>query len=145
MRRFVASSFGLGLIPRRLWGSDNGAGTFGAALAAAIGLPLMGRPLLGAALALAATALSLWAAAPFAAGDPGWVAIDEVAGTLVALVGLSGFPWLVALLIARTADITKALPGVKAAEHLPGALGVTADDIVAGIYGLAVGWLLTGL
>lgn len=145
MRRVVASSFGLGLIPRRLWKSDSGAGTFGAALGAAVGLPLMGRPLLGIAAALTATGLSLWAAAPFATGDPGWVAIDEVAGTLVALVGLSGFPWLVALVVARAADITKALPGVAAAERLPGALGVTADDVVAGLYGLAVGWLLTGL
>lgn len=145
MRRFVASAFGLGLIPRHLWGSDNGAGTFGAALGAAIGLPLLDRPLLGAAAAIAATALSLWAAAPFAGGDPGWVTIDEVAGTLVALVGLSGFPWLAALVIARAADISKALPGVKAAERLPGALGVTADDVIAGFYGLAVGWLLTGL
>jgi phosphatidylglycerophosphatase A len=145
MRRFVASSFGLGLIPRKLWGSDNGAGTFGAALGAAIGLPLMDRPMLGVAAAVAATALSLWAAAPFASGDPGWVAIDEVSGTLVALVGLSGFPWLVALVIARVVDITKALPGTRAAERLPGALGVTADDVLAGLYGLAVGWLLTGL
>jgi phosphatidylglycerophosphatase A len=145
MRRFVASALGLGLLPRRLWGSDNGAGTFGAALGVVIGLPLMDRPVLGAAAAVAAAAVSLWAAAPFADGDPGWVSIDEVAGTLVALVGLSGFPWVVALVIARAADITKALPGVKAAERLPGALGVTADDVVAGLYGLAAGWLLTGL
>ena len=32
MRRIVASALGLGLIPRRMWGSDAGAGTFGAAL-----------------------------------------------------------------------------------------------------------------
>lgn len=145
MRRFVASSFGLGLIPRRLWGSDSGAGTFGAALAAVVALPLVGEPALGAIAAAIAIAVSLWASAPFAEGDPGWVAIDEVAGTLVALVGLGGFPWLAALVVARVADITKALPGMKRAERLPGALGVTADDVLAGLYGLAVGWLLTGL
>ena len=33
MHRFVASGFYAGLIPQRLWGSDNGAGTFGAAVA----------------------------------------------------------------------------------------------------------------
>ena len=37
MHRLVASSFDLGLIPRMIWKSDSGAGTFGAGLAAAIG------------------------------------------------------------------------------------------------------------
>lgn len=145
MRRFVASSFGLGLIPRRLWGSDSGAGTFGAALAAVIALPLMDKPLWGAVAAVVAIAVSMWASAPFADGDPGWVAIDEVAGTLVALIGLTWIPWLVALVIARVADITKVLPGIKRAERLPGALGVTADDVLAGFYGLTAGWILMGL
>ena len=92
MRRLVASAFGLGLIPRRLWGSDNGAGTFGAALAAIIGLALLDAAWwVDAVVAIVAIAVSLWAAAPFSDGDPGWVAIDEVAGTLVALIGQ---PWL---------------------------------------------------
>jgi phosphatidylglycerophosphatase A len=99
-----------------------------------------------AAFAVAA-ALSLWASAPFAKGgkDPGWVCIDEVAGTLLALIGLTGFPWIAALLVARAADIWKVLPGVGEAERLPGAVGVTMDDLVAGAYGLAVGGALTAL
>ena len=150
MRRAVASSGYLGLIPRRLWGSDAGAGTFGAALAAVIGIAMiMASAPWWASLAAAGTAigLSLWSAAPFAGGgeDPGWVCIDETAGTLLALVGLSGWPWLVALVVARTADIFKVLPGVRAAERLPGTIGVTADDLVAGLYGLAVGWALMPL
>jgi phosphatidylglycerophosphatase A len=48
-----------------------------------------------------------------------------------------------ALVVARLADIFKVLPGVRRAERLPGALGVTADDLVAGLYGLGVGWLLS--
>ena len=145
MRRFIASGFGVGLIPRKLWGSDNGAGTFGAAVGAAIGLALLRAPWwVGAATAGAAIALSWWAAAPFAKdhADPGWVTVDEVAGTLTALIGLSGWPWLVAATVARLGDIFKVLPGVAAAERLPGGLGVTADDVVAGIYGLSAGWLL---
>jgi phosphatidylglycerophosphatase A len=71
------------------------------------------------------------------------VAIDEVAGALVALTGLSGAAWVVAWLVFRAADIWKAVPGVAAAERLPGALGITADDLVAGGYGLAAGWLVT--
>jgi phosphatidylglycerophosphatase A len=73
--------------------------------------------------------------------DPGWVAIDEVAGALLAVTALSGGAWAVAWVIARLADIYKVLPGVGAAERLPGSVGVTVDDLVAGAYGLAAGWL----
>ena len=148
MRRIIASSFGLGWIPRRLRGSDAGAGTFGAALGAGVGGALLVADApwwAGAAAALVAIGVSLWASAPFAEGDPGWVCIDETAGTLVALVGLAGWPWLAALVVARLADIFKVLPGIAAAERLPGAVGITADDVLAGIYGLGVGWALTAL
>jgi phosphatidylglycerophosphatase A len=148
MQRFVATGFGVGLIPRRVFKTDNGAGTFGAALAAVIGLALWSAPWwVDLLVALIAVALSLWAAAPFAAGnsDPNWVVIDEVAGTLVAFIGLQGAGWLVALVVARLGDIFKVLPGVPQAERLPGAVGITADDVVAGLYGLAAGWLVTGL
>lgn len=148
MHALVASSFGLGYLPRSLWKSDSGAGTFGAALGAGVGGVLWAAKapwwagLLSAAVAIAA---SLWSARPFAMGgkDPGWVCMDETAGTLVALVGLTGWPWLAALVVVRLADIFKVLPGVGAAERLPGAVGVTADDVVAGLYGLGVGWLLS--
>ena len=144
-RRWVASGFGVGFIPRRLWGSDVGAGTFGAALAAALSLALWRAPWWVHVLVfVAAFAASLWAAAPFSTdgADPGWVVIDEVAGTLLAAVGLVGWPWVAAIVVARLADIFKVLPGVARAERLPGALGVTLDDVVAGAYGLAVGWAL---
>lgn len=145
MHRFIASGLYLGLIPRRLWGSDNGAGTFGAALAVVISLLLWRSPWWVAAIAfVVAFVLSLWSSAPFAGdhADPGWVVIDEVAGTLVAAIGLTGWPWLVAVIVARLADIFKVLPGVKQAESLPGAVGITMDDVVAGLYGLAAGWLV---
>lgn len=147
MRRLIASTLGLGFIPRRLWGSDSGAGTFGSAFAAAIGVGLLVLEApwwIALVIAMAFTALSLWAAVPFTRDgeDPGWVCIDEAAGTMLALVGLGGIPWVVALVVARLADIFKVLPGVKAAERLPGSIGVTADDLVAGLYGLGVGWAL---
>jgi phosphatidylglycerophosphatase A len=144
-RRFLAAGFGAGLIPRRIWGSDNGAGTVGAGLAAIIALLIAPFPDYVHIAAIGITiALSLWAPTPFleSDGDPQWVAIDEVAGTLIALVGLAGLPWVVAWFAFRAADIWKVLPGVPQAERLPGALGVTADDVVAGLYGLAAGALV---
>jgi phosphatidylglycerophosphatase A len=148
MQRLVATGFGVGLIPRRVFNTDNGAGTFGAALAAIVGLVLWSAPWwVDLIVALVAIGLSLWASAPFAEGhsDPNWVVIDEVAGTLVALIGLQGVGWLAALVVARLGDIYKVLPGVAQAERLPGAVGITADDVVAGLYGLGVGWIVTGL
>jgi len=149
MHRLVASSFGLGLIPRRLWGSDSGAGTFGAALGAAIGLGLLA---IGAqwwitlTLAMVATVASIWSAKPFAPdGDPGWICMDETAGTLVAIVGLGGIPWVAAVVVARAADIFKVLPGVAAADRMHGPVGITLDDVIAGFYGLGVGWLLVAI
>ncbi len=145
MRRFIAAGFGVGWIPERLWGSHSGAGTFGSALAAVIAWLLIPAPWwVDAAVAAAAIGVSLWAAAPEAEGhaDPGWVVIDEMAGTLVAVVGLAGWPWVVAVVIARLADIFKVVPGVGAAERLEGSLGITMDDVVAGIYGLGLGWIL---
>jgi phosphatidylglycerophosphatase A len=146
VRRFVAAGFGAGFIPRNIWGSDNGAGTVGAALAAIISLLLSPFPdYVHLAVAAVAIGLSLWAPVPFLveSGDPQWVAIDEVAGTLVALTGLAGISWVVAWLVFRAADIWKVLPGVAQAERLPGSLGVTADDLVAGLYGLGAGWLVS--
>jgi phosphatidylglycerophosphatase A len=148
-RRFIAAGFGAGLVPRRLWGSDNGAGTVGAVLAAFIAVALSPFPeVVHAGAVGVAIALSLWAPRPFldgGTGDPQWVAIDEVAGALIALIGLAGLPWLVAWAVFRVADIWKVLPGVAQAERLPGALGVTADDVVAGLYGLAAGSALAWL
>ncbi len=150
MRRLLASSLGLGFIPRAVFGDDRGAGTLGAALGAGIGAVLLAGDAawwISVAVAVALIGLTLWAARPFAAGhaDPGWICLDETAGTMVATIGLGGWPWVVAVIVARLADIFKVLPGVAVAERLRGAVGVTADDVVAGLYGLAAGWLVAAL
>ncbi len=148
VRRFIAAGFGVGLIPGRVRGSDSGAGTLGALVAAGIALALAPLALWVHLTAVAvAIALSLWAPRAFLDDDhdPGWVAIDEVAGALLAVSGLTGVAWVVAWLVARAADIWKVLPGVRSAERLDGALGVTADDLVAGLYGLAAGLLVAWL
>jgi len=148
MQRVVASWFGSGLVLRRVRGADAGSGTVAAAVTM---IAVWGLAPIGwwaqAAAAAAVVGLSLWSARPFAAaeGDPGWVVVDEAAGTLIATVGLGLAGALVAFVVFRIADITKRFPGVAAAERLPGAVGVTADDVVAGGWGLAAGWIVETL
>ena len=151
MHRVVASCLGTGLILGRIRGSHLGSGTVGALFAFPIAL-LVGRWVGWQGQVLAAVvvaALSLWSARPFVGpeGDAGWICIDEAAGAFVAVIGLSPWPGaVVAWMVFRAADIFKDFaPGVKRAEDLPGAVGVTADDLVAGLYGLAAGHLLEAL
>jgi phosphatidylglycerophosphatase A len=148
MRRILASWFGTGLLLGRIRGSDNGSGTVGAAFAIPVAVVLapFGWPAqLAAAIVVAAA--SVWASEAFARdGDPGWVVVDEAAGALLATVGLGWRAGLVAWIVFRVADVFKrAFPGVAAAERLPGGWGITADDLVAGLYGLAAGWITQAL
>lgn len=143
MHRTIASWFGSGLILGRLRGDHSGSGTIGAAVA--LGMTLLIAPFgwhWQVVAALVATGLSLWSAAPFAehGADPGWIVADEAAGMFVASIGLGLPATLVAFVVFRVADITKKFPGVAAAERLHGALGITADDLVAGVWALAAGW-----
>lgn len=143
MRPGIASLFGVGLLLRKVRGDDSGAGTLGAAvgLAAALAVGEMGW---GMQLFLAGmlSALSVWSSDPYS-DDPGWVVIDEAAGASLAVVGLGPAPAVAAWVMFRIADIRKkGFPGVRWAERLPGGWGVTGDDLVAGGYGLAVGWIV---
>jgi len=142
MHRFLASWFGSGLLLRSIRGSDMGSGTIGAALALVMSL---GLGAIGwwaqAVAALVVGALAVWSADHFAGeGDPAWVVIDEAAGMFVATIGLGGWPAFISFIVFRLADIFKSTPGVGAAERIPGGWGITADDLVAGLYGLAAGW-----
>lgn len=151
MHRLVASWFGTGLILGRLRGDHLGSGTVGALFAFPIALLVgswFGWP--GQVVAAAIVVVSsLWSARPFVVGegDAGWICVDEAAGAFIAVIGLPFWPGaVVAWLVFRAADIFKNFaPGVARAEGLSGSLGVTADDIVAGLYGLAAGHLLTAL
>ena len=108
------------------------AGSLAAALAGAI--LLAASPWVLAAALLAAALAGLWAIGVAAEDDPGWVVIDEVVGQWIALLALprpalAGVAASFALF--RLFDIAKPGP-VGWAERLPGALGVLADDVVAG-------------
>ncbi len=151
MHRLVASWFGSGLILGKVKGSDAGSGTVGSLLAAVMALVIGST--YGWVAQLAATAmvviLSIWSTNRFVdtEGDAGWMVVDEAAGMFVALIGLSVWPGgVVAFVVFRAADIFKRVfPGVAAAERLPGAVGVTSDDLVAGLYGLAAGHMVQAL
>ena len=67
--------------------------------------------------------------------DPGWIVVDEAAGMLLALAGLSvdASSWgiLIAFGLFRVFDILKPWP-VSWADQQKGAFGVMLDDVVAG-------------
>jgi phosphatidylglycerophosphatase A len=147
MHRLVASFFGSGLLLRRFRGSDAGSGTVGALVALPFSL-WVGSELGWQAqlmLAVVLTFASIWSTRPLApeVGDAGWIVIDEAAGAFVATIGLGAWPAVIAFLVFRVADIAKSrFTGVLQAESLPGPIGITADDVVAGLYGLVIGHLV---
>ncbi len=82
----------------------------------------------------------------FGRKDPSIVVIDEVAGQLIALIGLTATPGhaLLALLLFRAFDITKPGP-VRRLEALPEGTGIMLDDVAAGAFALVVGHVLIDL
>ena len=66
--------------------------------------------------------------------DPKEVIIDEFIGQFIALIFIpnTAFALLMAFLLFRIFDIAKPYP-VNKAEKIPGAIGVLADDVVAGL------------
>ncbi len=133
------ASLGVGLLP----GAPGSYGSALAAASAALWLAAGGRLwgwIYGGAL-LAMGVLGLWvcrralALKVFGADqDPPQVVIDEAAGMLLALAGC-GLDWrLPAAFIAfRFFDLIKPL-GVNRLQGLPGAWGIMADDVLAGVY-----------
>jgi phosphatidylglycerophosphatase A len=71
--------------------------------------------------------------------DPGYCVIDEVAGQIVSLWFLprqAGF-YIAAFFLFRFFDILKPFP-IRKSESLPHGFGIMTDDILAGLYTLAV-------
>jgi len=80
--------------------------------------------------------------------DPQIIVVDEVVGYLLALGFLPQLTlgsMLVAFFAFRVFDVIKPFPG-RRLEHLPGGLGVVADDLWAGILARVVvcGFILAG-
>ncbi len=118
-------------------------------VAVVVGLGQLPLPRALAIAALAAAALALFALGVWAAGeaeeffgrtDPGQVVVDEVVGQMLTFLLLphATWKWLVGgFLLFRTFDIVKPFPA-RQAERIPRGWGIMLDDVVAGVYGLAV-------
>jgi phosphatidylglycerophosphatase A len=138
VKRLLATAFGLGLLPFApgTWGT-----LAGVALAWLLGRlpegPTQQLVLVGLAVAVTVAGVPLARAAEKEAGrkDPGWFVLDEVAGYLVAVLGLPlrGPVLLGAFVAFRVFDIWKP-PPIRRLERESGGIGVMADDLMAGIY-----------
>ncbi|HTU53240.1 MAG TPA: phosphatidylglycerophosphatase A [Acetobacteraceae bacterium] len=130
LARAIAGGFGCGSAPGAQGTVASAAATLVAAGLLAIAPVLL--PLF-AGLALIA---GLWAIRRLdVRDDPGWVVIDEIAGQWIALLGaIGGGPLLLVagFVLFRAFDILKPGP-IRWAERLPGAVGVLADDVLAGV------------
>lgn len=101
---------------------------------------------LGLLLAVAlATGVGGWAAGRterlLGRRDPSAVVIDEIAGMWLSVVALPRWPlvFLAAFLLFRLFDIAKPFP-IRQSEKFSGGLGIMLDDLIAGVYTLAVLW-----
>lgn len=137
----LATWFGSGLLRKA-------PGTFGslAALPFAALILWAGGGLALLAAAALAFGLGLAVSGPYArAGggpDPGAVVIDEVAGQWLTLVPLclTVESFVLGFLLFRFFDIAKLWPISLAERRLSGALGIMADDIVAGLFAAAAAY-----
>ena len=126
-------------------------GTAGSLVGVAVVVALGRMPLHGnASIALlAAASVVLFFAGVWAAGeaetffgrtDPGQVVMDEVVGQMLTflLIPHATWKWLLGgFLLFRAFDIVKPFPA-RQAERIPRGWGIMVDDVIAGLYGLAV-------
>jgi phosphatidylglycerophosphatase A len=132
----VASVFGAGYSPVA-------SGTVGS-LVTAVAIWLLPLTLLRTAIALVVvTLVGIWAGGRvervLGRKDPGVIVIDEVAGMLLAVMGLPrSLPVLItAFLLFRLFDIWKPFPA-RESQALTGGMGVMVDDLIAGLYALVL-------
>jgi phosphatidylglycerophosphatase A len=134
----IATCAGIGRVPFA-------PGTFGSipGVILALGLHALGNPWIEAAVIVLVGVVGVWAATEaekaFALTDPGPVVIDEVLGMLVtvAFMPVSGLGMFIGFLVFRVCDVIKPFPA-RSMEKLPGGWGVMGDDLLAGVWGLAI-------
>lgn len=147
IRFLLMTGFGTGLAPVA-------SGTFGTlpgvAIAVVLGFVLPAGVFTPVVFGLAAVlfvfgiAQTAFVARTFGVEDPGAVVLDEIVGYLVTIGGfalVAGGPdvWahVAGFFAFRVFDVWKP-PPAAGLEHLPGALGIMADDVAAGVYAALV-------
>jgi len=140
--QWIASGGGIGRFP------------FAPGTAASLAAVLIGAPALWwdhrvlTLLAIATCLIGTWVVHQTnEPGDPGWIVIDEFAGQWIAMLGLDHLSirgLIAAFLLFRLFDIVKPGP-VGWADRGDGAVGVMADDIVAGLIAAALLFVTTFL
>ena len=106
-----------------------------------------------AVVLVAVVVVGTWAAgeaeAALGAKDPGAIVVDEVAGMTLSVLTLPLTPAIaiIGFVLFRVFDVVKPFPA-NVAQRLPGGVGVMLDDLIAGLYALALlllarhaGWL----
>jgi len=128
----LATFFGVGYVPIA-------PGTFGSAAGLLLWWLLPPSPVVHGVAIVSLLAIGSWsgtvAERHFGRADPGQVVIDEVMGMLITLF-LNPVGWVgaaIAFFLFRLFDVIKPYPSDRL-EHLPGGLGVMADDGMAAIY-----------
>lgn len=145
---FLATAGGAGYLPKA-------PGTWGSVVAVLLAWPIMQwTGMWGLAVAAAAVLLlGVKATEVFCTKtgthDPGAVVVDEVAGQWITLLACPLDPlWFLTGFIAfRVFDIAKPPPARQIDRSMSTAWGVMLDDVVAGVYGALVifiiAWMLT--
>ncbi len=124
-------------------------------MALVLGVPLMRlSPLALPAAIVLACVLGVWSVRAVGAGaaDPGWIVIDEFAGQWIAMLPLSAFAHspvafsglAASFALFRLFDIAKPGP-VGWADRRHDAVGVMADDVIAGAIAAAILWAILRL
>jgi phosphatidylglycerophosphatase A len=128
----VATSLGVGYVPVA-------SGTFGSAAGLVLWAVLPSTLVVQATAIVVLLVVGSWSGSVaerhFGRTDPGEVVVDEVMGMLLTLF-LTGVGWTGAVagfFLLRIFDIVKPFPA-RRLEHLPGGVGVMADDAMAAIY-----------
>lgn len=131
----IATWFGTGHLPKA-------PGTWGSLAALPLAWVIAER---AGPYALMAAGIAMFCAGIWACGiylrhsreaDPGVIVIDEVAGQMLAVVpaGLDPLAFTLGFVLFRIFDIMKPWPLGALERALPGAAGVMADDVAAGLY-----------
>jgi phosphatidylglycerophosphatase A len=140
--QWIASGGGIGRVPI----APGTAASLAAVLIGAVALWLDHRLL--TLLAIATCIIGTWAVHETKEpGDPGWIVVDEFAGQWISMLGLDQVSLnglIAAFLLFRVFDIVKLGP-VGWADRQDGAVGVMADDIIAGVIAAALLFVTTFL